>query len=88
MSATDIPGQTGRKRLNADQQILVKERVRYFGEPVALIAAETPDIAQQAAQLVTFELEPIPGVCDPEEALKPGAPLVQRTNNVVAEHKI
>lgn len=88
MAATDIPGQTGRKRLATDQQILVKERVRYYGEPIALIAAETPDIAQHAAQLVEFELEPIPGVYNPDEALKPGAPIVQGTNNVVAEHKI
>ena len=41
-AATDIPGQTGQKRLDTDQPILVKERVRYFGEPLALIAAETP----------------------------------------------
>lgn len=88
MAATDIPGQTGRKRLNTDQQILVKERVRYFGEPVALIAAESPDIAERAARLVEFELEPIPGIYDPEEGLKPGAPIVQGLNNVVAEHKI
>ena len=88
MAATDIPGQTGRKRLNTDQQILVKERVRYFGEPLALIAAETPDIAQQAARLVEFNLEPLPGVYDPEKALKPGALLVQGTCNLVAEHKI
>jgi CO/xanthine dehydrogenase Mo-binding subunit len=88
MAATDIPGQTGRKRLNTDQQILVKERVRYFGEPIALIAAETPDIAEQAARLVEFDLEPIPGVYDPEEGLKPGAPLLSGTTNVAAEHKI
>jgi CO/xanthine dehydrogenase Mo-binding subunit len=38
-AATDIPGQTGQKRLDTGQQILVRERVRYFGEPLALIAA-------------------------------------------------
>ncbi|WP_413876000.1 xanthine dehydrogenase family protein molybdopterin-binding subunit [Albidovulum sp.] len=86
--ATDIPGQTGRARLKTDQQILVKERVRYFGEPLALIAAETPDIAEKARRLIEVELEPIPGVYDPEEALKPGAPVVQGTDNVVATHKI
>ncbi len=88
MVATDIPGQTGQKRLDTDQQILVRERVRYFGEPLALIAAETRDIAEQAMELVEFELEPTPGVYDPEEALKPGAPIVQGTDNVVAQHKI
>ncbi|WP_415183063.1 xanthine dehydrogenase family protein molybdopterin-binding subunit [Phaeovulum sp.] len=86
--ATDIPGQTGRARLKTDQQILVKERVRYYGEPLALIAAETADIAEQARRLVSVTLEPIPGVYDPDEAMKPGAPLVQGTDNIVATHKI
>ncbi|MGE0651916.1 MAG: xanthine dehydrogenase family protein molybdopterin-binding subunit, partial [Alphaproteobacteria bacterium] len=88
MAATDIPGQTGRKRLDTDQQILVRERVRYFGEPLALIAAESRDLAEEAARLVEFELEPLPGVYDPEDALLPGAPVVQGTGNVVAEHRI
>ncbi|MCP5035968.1 MAG: xanthine dehydrogenase family protein, partial [Rhodobacteraceae bacterium] len=88
MAATDIPGQTGQKRMDTDQQVLVRERVRYFGEPLALIAAETPDIANRAAELVEFDLEPIPGVYDPVEAMKPGAPIVQGTDNIVAEHKI
>ena len=87
-AATDIPGQTGQKRLDTDQQILVKERVRYFGEPLALIAAESRDLADQAAELIEFELEPIPGVYDPLEALKPGAPLVYGGDNIVAERKI
>ena len=87
-ASTDIPGQTGQKRLDTGQQILVKERVRYFGEPLALIAAETRDIADHAVALVEAELEPVPGVYDPLEALEPGAPIVQGTTNVVAERRI
>ena len=73
-ASTDIPGQTGRKRLDTGQQILVRERVRYFGEPLALIAAETRDIADHAMELVEFELEPIPGVYDPLEAMRRARP--------------
>ena len=87
-AATDIPGQTGQKRLDTDQPILVRERVRYFGEPLALIAAETRDIAEHAAELIEVELEPIPGVYDPLEAQKPGAPLVYGADNIVAERRI
>ena len=87
-ASTDIPGQTGQKRLDTDQQILVRERVRYFGEPLALIAAETRDIADRAVDLIEVALEPIPGVYDPLEALKPGAPLVQGSDNIVAERRI
>lgn len=88
MAATDIPGQTGQKRMDTDQQVLVRKRVKYYGEPIALIAAETPDIANRAAELVEFTLKPIPGVYDPHEAMKPGAPIVQGKDNIVAEHKI
>jgi xanthine dehydrogenase molybdenum-binding subunit len=88
MAATDIPGQTGQKRMDTDQQILVRNRVKYFGEPLALIAAESADIANRAAELVTFDLEPLAGVYDPLEALRPGAPIVQGKDNIVAEHKI
>lgn len=87
MAATDIPGQTGQQRQKTDQQILVHERVRYFGEPLALIAAESRDLAEQAMALVEAELEPLAGVFDPLEALKPGAPIVQGTDNVVASQK-
>ncbi len=88
LAATDIPGQTGQARLDTDQQILVRERVKYFGEPLALIAAESRDIAEHALQLVEFELERIAGVYDPEQAMQPGAPIVQGRDNIVAEHKI
>ena len=87
-AATDIPGQTGQKRLDTDQPILVGERVRYFGEPLALIAAETRDLAEQAADLIEVELKPLPGVYDPLEAQKPGAPPVYGSDNIVAERKI
>ncbi|MCH6588415.1 MAG: molybdopterin-dependent oxidoreductase, partial [Proteobacteria bacterium] len=87
-AATDIPGQTGRKRLATDQQILVRERVRYHGEPLALIAAETLALAERAAELIAYDLEPLPGVFDPVAALEPGAPVVQGTDNVVATYKV
>ncbi|MFQ5775356.1 MAG: xanthine dehydrogenase family protein molybdopterin-binding subunit [Kiloniellaceae bacterium] len=88
LAPTDIPGQTGKARLATDQQILVRRRVRYHGEPLALITAETVAIAEQAMDLIDYELEPFPGVFDPLEAMKPGAPVVQGTNNTVADCKI
>ena len=87
-ASTDIPGQVGRKRLDTGQQILVRERVRYFGEPLALIAAETRDVADHAMELVEVALDPIPGVYDPMEAMQPGAPVVTEPDNVVAERRI
>ncbi len=88
LAPTDIAGQTGRKRLATDQPILVNDRVRYQGEPMALVAAETVVIAERALELIEFDLEPLPGVYDPFDALKPGAPIVQGTDNVVAKYKV
>ncbi len=88
LAPTDIPGQTGQKRKDTGQPILVRDRVRYYGEPLALIAAETPDIAEQALQLVDYELEPLAGVYDPEAALQPGAPIIQGADNIVASQKM
>ena len=88
LAPTDIPGQTGQQRQNTDQQILVRERVRYFGEPLALIAAETRDLAEEAMHLVEVELEPLAGVFDPIEALRPQAPLVEGKGNLVAAQKL
>lgn len=88
LQPTDMPGQTGQTRLNTDQQILVRERVRYHGEPLALVAAESADIAEEALALIDYELAPLPGVFDPADAMRPGAPLVQGDDNIVGRHVI
>ncbi|MDH3919724.1 MAG: molybdopterin-dependent oxidoreductase, partial [Rhodospirillales bacterium] len=49
---------------------------------------ETQAIAEQAAELIDFELEPLPGVYDPFKAMRPGAPVVTAPDNVVGEHKV
>ena len=88
LAPTDIPGQTGRKRLDTDQQILVRERVRYHGEPLALVAADTAAIAEKALDLIEWDLEPLPGVYSVEGALESGAPIVQGTDNIVSTYKV
>jgi carbon-monoxide dehydrogenase large subunit len=55
---------------------LARERVRYAGEPVAVIVAESPYIAEDARDEVVVEWEPLPSVGDAELALADGAPLV------------
>ncbi len=96
MTARDLPAllamadnsEQKEKELATDPQLLVSERVRYFGEPLALIAAETYDIAERACELVEFKLEPVPAVYNPLEAMQPGAPVVQAEDNIVVERKI
>ncbi len=67
----------------ATQPVLAADRVRFHGEPVVAIAAETPEVAAQAADLVEIEYEDLPGVCDPVEALRPEAPHVHDGGNVL-----
>jgi len=63
------------------QPVLAADRVRYDGEPVAVVAAETPLAAEEAAALVEVEYEEEPGVFDPEQALEPDAPRVHDRGN-------
>ena len=58
------------------RRVFALEKVRYLGEPVAAVAADTPDAARAAAALVKVDYEELPAVFDPEEAMLPDAPLV------------
>jgi putative selenate reductase molybdopterin-binding subunit len=51
-------------------------KVRFVGDRVAMVAAETEDIATQALKLIDVEYEPLPLLLDPEQAMQPGAPIL------------
>jgi carbon-monoxide dehydrogenase large subunit len=55
---------------------LATDKVRYVGDAVALVVAESEAEAREAAEAVEVDIEPLPAVTDPAEALKPGAPLL------------
>ncbi len=57
-------------------QVSFDSKVRYVGDRVAAVAAETVEIAEQALRLIEVEYEVLPAVFDPEAALQPGAPMV------------
>ncbi|MFQ5611077.1 MAG: xanthine dehydrogenase family protein molybdopterin-binding subunit [Anaerolineae bacterium] len=58
-----------------DQPLLARDRVRYVGEPLALVAAETAEIVEAALALIEVEYEELPAVYDAVEAAQPGAPV-------------
>jgi CO/xanthine dehydrogenase Mo-binding subunit len=62
-----------------DEPVLAENRVRWQGEAVAAIIAETAEAAQRAASLVKLDIEELPPVLDVEEALQPGAPIIADT---------
>jgi len=55
---------------------LITDRVRYVGDPVAMVVADTLAEAKDAAELVNIDYEPIPSVTRTEDTVKPGAPAV------------
>lgn len=59
-----------------DKMVLAKDKVRWAGEPIAAVAAETEEEAEEAIDLIAVEYEPLPAVFDVNEALKPNSPLV------------
>jgi CO/xanthine dehydrogenase Mo-binding subunit len=68
LTHADVPGAKTYGLEFADQPVLAIDRVRYFGEPVALVAAEHPEQARRAAEQVRVEYEPLEPVVDMERA--------------------
>ena len=85
----DVPGQTiAVGALKASMQVLATDRVRFHGEPIALVIAETEDALAVACDLVEVEYEDLPVVSDPEAALADDAPSVHEGGNLLAEWHI
>ncbi len=55
---------------------LATDKARFVGEPVAVVIARDRYLAEDALELIQVEYEPLPAVVDPEDALKPGAPIL------------
>jgi aerobic carbon-monoxide dehydrogenase large subunit len=68
--------QVQHKFINPQQPLLAHDKVRHVGEAVAVILAESRYAAEDAAQLVSLDLDPLPAVVDPEAALRAGAPVI------------
>src|SRR5476649_2218722 len=69
-----VPGRGGTKLIAPDRPALADGREMHVGHPVALVVAETPAIAQDAAELIEVDYEPLPAIADIQDAIAPGAP--------------
>lgn len=87
-TARDIPGKNLTGAIVKDQPVLAQDRVRYVGDPVALVAAKTIEAAEEAAGKVFVVYEDLPFVSNPEEALKPYAPLIHEKGNLLLEFNV
>jgi xanthine dehydrogenase D subunit len=87
LTADDIPGENVGLE-HSDQPALAKDVVRYQGEPVALVAADHPEIARQAAKKITVCYDELPAVTDGRKAMEPDAPHVHEAGNLLRHLKI
>ncbi len=88
LTARDVP-HNRYGLIDADQPVLCDDVVRYEGDRVALVAAETELAAARAAELVRVEYADLPLVTDPRAAMLPGAPRVHADrDNVLLHQKI
>jgi CO/xanthine dehydrogenase Mo-binding subunit len=88
LTAADIPGEKVFGIVTKNQAILAIDTVRYLGDGVALVAARTREIAEEAISLIDVTYEPLPVVSDPEEALTPEAPRIHGDDNTFVHHKV
>ncbi len=91
LTAADVPGQNkvGHLKQDWDTMIPVGGVTRYLGDAIAIVAAETKEILEQAKALVEVEYEELKPVTCPAEALAEGAPLVHSTGNILShEHLV
>jgi selenium-dependent xanthine dehydrogenase len=79
----DVPAQKNHGLVHYDWPVLCYDKVRYVGDAVAIVAAETREIAEQALQLIDVQYELLPVVDDPVKGLAADASLVHKAGNLL-----
>lgn len=89
-TAADIPGsvKVGHLKHDWDALIPVGKTTHYLGDAIALVAAETLEIVEEAKKLIEVEYEELPMVRDPYEAMKEDAPKVHEDGNLMAHFSV
>lgn len=90
LTNVDIPGANSTGIIVKDEPVLVGigEKIRKIGDPLAIVAAETEEIAKKALELIEVQIEELPPVFCPFEAMKKEAPKVYEKGNVLAVRRI
>jgi CO/xanthine dehydrogenase Mo-binding subunit/aerobic-type carbon monoxide dehydrogenase small subunit (CoxS/CutS family) len=88
LTARDIPGSNFYGVIIKDQPFLANDKVRYVGDPVAVVIAKEEQIARIAAREIRVKYEILPHIFDPREAMKPGAIMIHNQGNVLIHRKI
>jgi aerobic carbon-monoxide dehydrogenase large subunit len=86
--ALPLKSRDGTPLLQTNRTALMTDKVRYVGDPIAFVVAETLAQARDAGEAVVVDIDPLPAVTDPEEAAKSGAPQLYDhiPNNVALDY--
>ncbi|MEX1071871.1 MAG: molybdopterin cofactor-binding domain-containing protein [Anaerolineales bacterium] len=90
LTAADIPGERNHGLVIYDWPVMigVGERIRYVGDALAIVAAETQDIAELAADLIEAEFELQPVISGPVQARQEGVPQIHEKGNLLKHIKV
>jgi len=90
LTAEDIPGEQNHGLVILDWPALigVGQRVRYVGDAIAIVAAETQEIASRAVQLIDAKFELLPVITNPVQALEEGQPQIHDSGNLLKHIKV
>lgn len=88
ITAADVPGSNSHGIILKDEPVLVKDHIRKVGDPIAVVAAETKEACDRALAAIEIEIEELPAVFDPIEAMKEDAPKLYEKGNILATCKI
>jgi aerobic carbon-monoxide dehydrogenase large subunit len=83
-----LKSRDGTPLLQTNRTALMSDKVRYVGDPIAFVVAETLAQARDAGEAVVLDIDPLPAVTSAEEAAKPGAPQLYDhiPNNVALDY--
>ena len=88
VTGEDAPNKYGILPVGHDETALAVEKVRYVGDNVACVVAESESIAEQALELIDVEYEPLPAYFDPEQSMKATTDLIhsEKPNNIEKDY--
>src|SRR5437867_6169373 len=85
LTARELPTRELFGLMKLDQPVLASGKVRYVGEPVAIVAADTAEEARLAARAISVRYEPLAPITDPVAALQPDATWLHQKGNVIED---
>ncbi len=88
LTAADVPGELHYGNAKNDQPVFASDRVRFHGEAVAVVLAESLEAAREAAALVELDLEPLEAVTTPQRSLEPDAPQLHPEGNLCVDQRL